>query len=168
MKTTEITNNENIIDSRDIIARIEHLREYLDALVDAVTDSDNSEDDETTRQQLAEWLECEMEQLPENIEKVRTGKDCKECFGSDDAKELLALEALASECEGSPDWTYGETIIHDSYFENYARELADDIGAINKEAGWPCCHIDWSAAADALKQDYMEVDFDGTSYWIRA
>jgi hypothetical protein len=64
----------------------------------------------------------------------------------------------------------GDTVaalIRDSYFEDYARQLAEDIGAIDSKASWPNNHIDWEDATDALKQDYTEVDFDGVSYWIR-
>lgn len=82
--------------------------------------------------------------------------------------ELKALQALAEEGEGSPDWKHGETLIRDSYFEEYAEELANDIGAVNSKASWPNNCIDWEKAADELKQDYFSVDFDGIDYWIRA
>ena len=142
MKTTEeITNSQDIIDSRDIIARIEHLEsEQADLL------NGNTHPEDLTEEQQGAFRAWEDD------------------FGP----ELDSLRKLAEESEGSPDWQYGETLIRDSYFEDYARELADDIGAINKEAAWPCCHIDWEAAANALKQDYMEVDFNGVSYQIRA
>lgn len=48
----------------------------------------------------------------------------------DAVDELKVLKALESEAEGySGDWQYGATLIRDSYFEDYARELAEDIGA---------------------------------------
>lgn len=87
---------------------------------------------------------------------------------ADAAEELVALIALRDEASGSPDWRYGETLIADSYFEEYAQQMAEDIGAIDRNASWPLTHIDWTAAADALKQDYMSVEFDGVEYWIRA
>lgn len=49
----------------------------------------------------------------------------------------------------------------------YAETLAEDIGAIDRNAGWPLMHIDWEAAADALKMDYRQVDYDGVAYWMR-
>jgi hypothetical protein len=114
----EITNAEDIIDSRDVIARIEYLE---------------SEDE------LDGW----------------------------DQDELNALKELQLEAEQySPDWVYGSTLIRDSYFKDYAQELAEDIGSIDRE-GWPYTCIDWEQAADELKQDYTQVDFDGVSYWIR-
>lgn len=116
----------DIIDSRDIIARISELEDQRDAAT-------------------------EDEPMPD-----------------DDADELARLTALAGDASGSPDWTHGEGLIADSHFEDYARELAEDIGAIKSNAGWPACHIDWPAAADALKQDYMSVTYGSTEYWIRA
>lgn len=86
----------------------------------------------------------------------------------DAAEELAELDALAEEAEGCADWKYGETLIHDSYFEQYAEQLAEDIGAINRDAEWPLNHIDWEAAAKALQQDYTSVSFGDETYWIRS
>ena len=49
----------------------------------------------------------------------------------------------------------------------YARQLAEDIGAVNPDALWPYNYIDWEAAADDLKQDYASIEFDGVTYWMR-
>ena len=83
-------------------------------------------------------------------------------------EELDKLEALAAQGEDyAPDWSYGETMIHDGYFQDYAEQLADDIGAINSEATWPNNCIDWKRAARELKMDYTSIDFDGAVYWVR-
>jgi len=82
--------------------------------------------------------------------------------------ELAALKALAEDASGSPDWKYGETLIRASYFKDYAQELAEDTGMIPDNAQWPCRCIDWDQAARELQMDYMSVDFDGVTYWIRA
>lgn len=66
------------------------------------------------------------------------------------------------------DWEYGETLIHENSFVEYARELAEDIGAVNREAAWPLAHIDWEAAADALLIDYSEVTYMGETFYGRA
>lgn len=83
-------------------------------------------------------------------------------------EELEDLKKLQEEAEGSPDWEYGETLVRDSYFEDYAEELARDTGSVDEDAKWPMNHIDWEAAADELKQDYFSVDFGGVDYWIRS
>ena len=84
-----------------------------------------------------------------------------------DNEELEVLIALADEAEGYADWQHGTTLIRATYFVEYAEQLAEDIGAIERDASWPNSYIDWDAAADALLIDYTEVDFDGAAYYIR-
>jgi hypothetical protein len=74
----------------------------------------------------------------------------------DDLIELEILTKLAEDAEGyCSDWEYGEVLIRDSYFEDYARELAE------------LACIDWEQAAKELQYDYTSVDFDGVTYWLR-
>lgn len=90
----------------------------------------------------------------------------EETLGEDEQEELAELRE--AESIGIPDWQYGETLIREDYFEEYARELAEDIGAIDPAAVWPLTYIDWEAAADALKQDYVDVTLNGFVYYARA
>lgn len=137
--STEISNHDDVIDSRDVTARIEELRADRGGIEAHEGDADAA----LIRKYLAEWDE-------------------------DYGGELRALESLAEEASGyAADWEHGETLIRDSYFEKYAQELAEDIGAINRDAGWPNDCIDWERAARELQQDYTAVDFDGVTYWIR-
>jgi exoribonuclease II len=86
----------------------------------------------------------------------------------DEKAELAALVALKAEAEGySSDWQYGATLIRDSYFRDYAQELAEDIGAIDHNAQWPNACIDWDQAARELQMDYSAIEFDGITYWVR-
>lgn len=93
--------------------------------------------------------------------------------GSPEGDELDALKALLDSLEdngGDHQWRgawFPVTLIRDSYFEDYAEELAEDIGAINREASWPNNCIDWERAARELQQDYSSVEFDGVTYWYR-
>jgi hypothetical protein len=86
---------------------------------------------------------------------------------SEEREELQALQALASEAESSPDWAYGAALIRDSYFRDYAQELAEDCGMLKDCDTWPARCIDWDQAARELQMDYFPVDFDGVTYWIR-
>jgi hypothetical protein len=108
--------------------------------------------------------------LPSNRDDTIDSRDIIEAIesGDLDADDQKAFEELAKEAEGSPDWEHGETLIRDSYFEDYARELAEDTGMVKGDEDWPLRHIDWEAAADELKNDYFSVDFDGVEYWIRS
>ena len=79
---------------------------------------------------------------------------------------LERIDALADEI-GS-EWDYGAALIEEGEFEDHARELAEDIGAIDREAGWPNTCIDWEKAADELKMDYTVIEFEGETYYVRA
>jgi hypothetical protein len=128
-----ISNGDDIIDSRDVIEKIEQLQEELDG------------GEETEEGFMVNGVDMTEEQ-----------------------EELTALLALAEEAEGCADWHHGEALIRDSHFERWAREFADDIGAIDSNASWPQTCIDWKQAAEELQQDYTSVDFDGVTYWIRS
>ena len=149
---------DDIIDSRDVIARIEELEAEREALQTTVYEWENAigdTDEEDEKQAAAEEL-------------GRAEIDLETWDASDEADELRILKALADEASGyAADWRYGETLIRDSYFKDYAMELAEDIGAINRDATWPNTCIDWDQAARELQMDYTAVDFDGVTYWIR-
>lgn len=78
--------------------------------------------------------------------------------------EVEELRTLANEVT---DWEYGATLIPVNDFEEYARELADDIGAIPEGTSWPLTCIDWERAANDLAMDYSEVSYQGTDYYVR-
>lgn len=81
-------------------------------------------------------------------------------------EELSDWEELSDMEDGIPDFWHGETLIPEDEFEEYAEELADDLGMLH-DAGWPVIHIDWAAAADSLRQDYTEFEWQGTTYLAR-
>lgn len=85
----------------------------------------------------------------------------------DDLTELLdELRGNGGDHQWEGDW-YPVTLIRDSYFKDYAMELAEDIGAINPDAAWPANCIDWDRAARELQMDYTSVDYSGITYWYR-
>ncbi|QIK18319.1 hypothetical protein G7968_07695 [Ralstonia solanacearum] len=144
MSTTPIDNTEDVIDSRDVIARIEEL-----------------EDTEAT-------LLINVEKgLPSAVADHEAWKS------GDEGQELTKLKALAEQCEGYGDWGHGETLIHEDHFVKYIEELIDDCYSLPKEltsGNWPYRHItiDYEAAAEEAKVDYTEVDFDGQTYFLRS
>lgn len=86
----------------------------------------------------------------------------------DDQDEIRELIAFAKEAQDHTDeWEYGAQIIADDYFTDYAKQLAEDIGAIAEDAPWPARHIDWDAAADELKQDYSSFTAADRTWWTR-
>jgi hypothetical protein len=125
---TDVTKFDDMIDVRDVIARVEQ----LEAIAEDVAAMD-----------------------------------------ADDADELATLTALLESMKGyggdeewRGDW-YPGTLVRDSYFEDYAQELAGDCGMINADATWPNNCIDWERAARELRMDYSATEFDGVTYWYR-
>ncbi len=127
----DISSNEDVLDVRDIIARVEEL------------EGEQEDGGEA-------WAE-------EN---------------QDDAAELATLSSLLSDLKGygeDEQWRgawYPITLIRDDYFEDYARDLVQDIGDLPN--GIPSyIEIDWEATADNLRVDYTSCEFEGVTYWFR-
>ena len=138
--TNSIEIGDDQFDSRQVIEKIEELEGEIEAQQETIDDPDSSDEDRAT--------------ALDEIEDAR--------------EELAPWKELADEAEGyCSDWLHGESLILAEYFETYAEELADSIGAIDSNARWPLSHIDWKAAADELKQDYTEVEAGGHSYFVR-
>ena len=101
-------------------------------------------------------------------ELIELRDDADHEFQDYEQEELDALLELESEIGSLEDAARnGAQFIDEDYFVEYAKELAFDIGAVSNDVEWPCYHIDWDAAAEDLKQDYTEVEFDGNDYLVR-
>ena len=101
-----ISNHDNVIDSRDVIERIEELESIQAELV----------------QQLSDGLISEADML---IFDKEQGKEL-------DMLRALADECI----DLAADWEYGETLIRYSYWENYVQEMLEDCGIIPKDLPW--------------------------------
>lgn len=176
MKTSDFNWGDNIIDSRDIIARYEELNDEYESLVSSV---------EEEEEKLASFLKDyglpdeviysmesrrELDDLEEALDEAEGNlNEFKSSFEMD---ELETLKEVISQGESSPDWNHGEQLIHEDYFTQYTEELVDDCYELPKEfkeGKWPWCHInmDWEAAAEELKADYFDITVDGQTYYIR-
>lgn len=135
---TDIRNTDEVIDSRDVIARIEELEAERDSFVIGAPDG-------TETPAPDQWAE-------EN---------------PDEFDELEGLQAFATQAQDyAPDWEYGATLIHEDYFTQYCEEMVKDIGDLPQDIP-AYLEIDWDATAANLKVDYTEVEFDGQTYLVR-
>lgn len=135
-----------------------------------------------------------MSQIPDEINNTEDTLDVRniiervEWLESDDAKntadwqdkeieefaeELKKLTAFLDELKGNggdeqwrSDW-YPLTLVHRDNFEDYAKEMAEEITPNFDELHWPFTCIDWEQAAKELEQDYSSFDFDGEEYLAR-
>ncbi len=148
-------------DLRDAVTTAEEeLKEAQDAALDGASDEDNGlpQDEKDKLPTRAERDEA-VTDAESNLESAQIN------FGDDEKRELAELEELESEIS---EWRHGETLIPESDFEDYARQLAEDIGAIDPKATWPIYCIDWERAARELAMDYTEVEYQGTTYLVHS
>ena len=157
---SDFSNQDDYIDSRDVISRIDELSDEIDELGGHELRPTATRDVWEVREDSdGGWTIVDGHHASEG--------DAREAYTEEQTTELEVLEALQDEASGG-DWEHGATLIRETYFEEYARQLADDIGAIDANATWPANCIDWERAADELQQDYTSVDYDGEEYLIRA
>lgn len=110
----DISNTADIIDSRDIIARIKELEDEREALMEDISDAEESAQDGTE----------------ESLNVLRDLNKALKAWEDDCGEELKILQNVQEQAEGYSDWEYGEALIRDSCFTEYAEELARDIGAV--------------------------------------
>lgn len=137
----------DVIDSRDVIARLDELEEHLVAVHEEETGQGGNSRDFEGWLQEAKWRP--------------------------DVEEYLELRSLEAEASSSPDWQYGEQLINEEYFTRYIKELIEDCYQMPEElhsGGWPWSHmtLDYEAAAEEAKHDYTEVAYFGQAFLIRA
>jgi hypothetical protein len=157
--------NLDILSMDDLTARFAELRDERAGLVEAVEEAQGALND------LGDDADSDTRDDAEN-EFAYARKQLAE-FDENDGDELEKLTQLLDETRGyggdhqfEGDWFPGQ-LIAESDFEDYARELAEDIGAIPDDASWPCTCIDWEKAARELQTDYSSVTYDGTEYLYR-
>ena len=102
--------------------------------------------------------------IEERIKELEEAEDIDE----DDKEELINLKALKEDVGNDEEQECGICFINECYFEDYARELAEDLGEISRDTAWPANCIDWERAANELRIDYSELEFDGISFYYRS
>lgn len=143
---TDFNNNSNIIDSRDILERIEEIETEIEEIETEIEGAQS-----VSNVAYIDSFNKELEDDP-------TYLDLKE--------ELKILQELIDDIgSGAGD---GVTLINEDHFTEYAESYANDIGAIDSQtAVWPANYIDWEQAADELRIDFSDVDYDGETFYYR-
>lgn len=99
-----------------------------------------------------------------DIVEKRDTDDEEECSTYELWKDALEREGIDIEDQARNE----PMMIPDDDFADYAQELAEDIGRIDRDVRWPYTCIDWEEAARELQQDYSCVEVDGTEYWFHS
>lgn len=126
----------DVIDVRDIIARVEELRACRDEYNDKMGDADAWDS-------VPDGEPAELDML-EGI--------------------LSELAGCGGDEKFDGDW-YPVTLVSDDYFQEYAQNLAEESGMVDTRASWPMNCIDWEQAANELKDDYSSTVIHGFVYW---
>lgn len=150
------TIGDDIIDSRDLIERLEEVRGERTALEEALEAATDTADNTTDADEAAEAKEA----------MTKAARDLAD-WDDENSGEYTTLQAACEEGEASPDWAYGTTLVHDSYFTEYVMDMLADIGDLPRDIPWYIV-IDHDATADNVKADYFSIDLDGETYWLRA
>lgn len=165
-----ISSSDNIIDSRA-------LEKEYDDYVSSIEDVES--DIEDTLEQIAaledELLGVEADDVSEtdritgeisDLQERHTGlvQDLKDLVEDDDWKELKEFY------EDIPESVIRnqECLISDSHFEDYCRQLVEDIGDLPRDLpSYIENNIDWSGVADDIKMEYSSSEYEGTTYYYR-
>ena len=104
------------------------------------------------------------EEMTESFEDIRFEEEEIESWKEDFEDELKEIEEINTiEIELGSEFEYGVTLVDVDDWEEYVEELLEDIGYIPKDfPSW--IEIDWEATANNVRQDYIEVEYQGNSY----
>lgn len=166
----DISNREDIMDSRDVEERIVELQDERTALVDALKEAEEARDDAAS--ELRENRdEADEERLREAVDAASEAaddarKDLTDWDASEEADELKHLEAFKADLEDYCEWEDGATLIRESFFVEAMKEMCEELGDLPKNLP-SYIVIDWNATADNLQADYTSGEFDGVTYWAR-
>ena len=153
MKTEEITNSADILDSRDIQERYDALTQTIeDAFVDAGRDSFDF---------LAAWDKDEK----------KTGAIVEYLIKRDllDESEFdewtLIRHTFIDNMSEFYEWDDGMTFLRDSYMnEDWAEKEMEDLGYLSRDIHSIIqSNINFAGILEDLQQDYSELEFDGVS-----
>lgn len=162
---SDIRNTDDMIDVRDIIARVEELECEREALADDLKEAEEALEAFDPEEGGGDEAELEIN--------VGHARDALRYWDAhEDATELKALDGLLDKMKGyggdeqwRGDW-HPVTLIRDSYFVDYAEELIKDCEGLPRELP-SYIAIDWTKTADNIRVDYSSIEFDGVTYWYR-
>ena len=145
---------ENIIDTRDIQARIDEIECDIELLEDEISEL-SEEIDELDEENADDKNEIDLK-LDDIEDKRGQIEELQE--------ELSMLLDVKSEV---PEFRHGETLIHEDYWEEYVQDLCEDLGYISKDFPY-WIEIDWEATAKNVAMDYSTIEIDGNTFYFRS
>lgn len=168
---------DDVISSTDIIARHEELFDEHYDLEEALKSAEKELSDFIAEKDRSDDLEEDINIIEEKLQELHAAvEEAQEALDefnqSFEKDELDTLTEVIAQGEDAPDWHHGESLIRESYFTQYTQDLIEDTCEVPAEFSsgkWPWTHmnLDYEAAAEELKSDYIEIDVGGNIYYIR-
>jgi chromosome segregation ATPase len=166
MTSCNFDNNDNFIDSRNVISAIEDFEteiEDIESDIDELQEEVDELEEKRTDEEDDEAIEAFNKDIEKVESKIQEKKDEKLVL----VAELEILTDLQDEFEGYCDWKHGETLIRWNRIDEYLKDEVSDLGYIPEDfPHWIV--IDWDETCDNLKADYTSGYFDGIEYWVRS
>ena len=138
---TVISSTDNIIDSRDVAKRLEELEADRDMYLSDIEEAKNLEEENTYINAL-EWFDTEY------------------------IDEIYELRELMNDIMELRGWEYGLTLVHEDYFTKFVIQELKDVGDLPRDLPW-YIEIDEEATVNNLKDEYIPIEFDNTTYYVR-
>ena len=124
----------------------------------------SNHDDTISSDDIIERIEELESELESELETLKDA-DPEAELDDGDAAELKNLKEIIEKM-GSAATREHETLIRESYWEDYVEQLCEEIGDIPKDLP-AYIHIDWKWTAREIAMDYSTVELDGISYYYR-
>lgn len=126
--------------------------------------------DELKEQVLNSFLETfpHYEEMTESFEDILFEEEEVQGWRDvwqDEIDKISYIDEIEDEI-GS-EFDFGVTLIHEDDFTDYTENLLKDCGYISDDfPSW--IEVDWEATAENIKQDYLELEYEGETYLYRA
>ena len=170
MSMTDFSFGDNVIDSRDVISRVEEhndtynrLTEVYDEALEELEElndfkSDNPDGDSGNDEDDVRYY---LERFESLVGHVNWIDNERHWFN---AEVLDPIQKFSREGEGYPNWGCGTPLIHEEYFT----EIIESGGDPRVEMFWndPATE-DIDAHAEEVKQDYGTIKFGDETYYLR-
>jgi hypothetical protein len=130
-----------------------------------------TEREDLKQQVLESFLESfpHYEDMTDNFEDIRFEEEEIQNWKEDWLDEIVNITDIEKlEDEVGSEFSYGVTLFGEYDFEDYCRELVEDVGDLSKDLpSYISNNIDWLGVANDLRVDYTEVEFRAETYLFR-
>lgn len=154
------------LDTRDLCEILNKMESERENLVDWLTEKKEALEEATKTFNESTETDEDREEKENDVIEARTEweeavQDLAD-WDDDNGEEFKELQVMRDNIDM---WEDGVTLIPEDDFEEYTRDLIEDV--YGKLPDIIDCNIDWGGVANALKMDYSEFEYQGTTYWGR-